>query len=268
MSTRNCRNCDAPYGPDDMFCENCGYDFITGSLPVDGVGPVAPASSKAGPGASPGTGDAGHASPSAAGEAAGGSGVAADAGFGAAAGLGGPPSILDSSSGGLSSDGAPAAVDPDSGPDADADAEAEAEGPAGERPVPEVHRLRLSVAVDRAYFDEVVNDGEIDFPDPVPGDQELELPGTELHIGRTSESRAIHPDIDVAALTGDHAVSSRHAVLRVANDGSLTIVDVGSTNGTFLDAVDSEAITHGVPTEVKPGVPIYVGAWTRLTILE
>ncbi|MGB5759391.1 MAG: FHA domain-containing protein, partial [Acidimicrobiales bacterium] len=177
-----------------------------------------------------------------------------------------PPSILDGSSGGLSSDGAPAAGEPDGGSDADADVDAA--GSAGERPVAEVHRLRLSVAVDRAYFDEVVSDGEIDFPDPVPGDRELELPGTELHIGRTSESRAIHPDIDVAALTGDQAVSSRHAVLRVANDGSLTIVDVGSTNGTFLDAVDSEAITHGVPTEVKPGVPIYVGAWTRLTVLE
>ncbi|MGB5757974.1 MAG: hypothetical protein WBM50_13740, partial [Acidimicrobiales bacterium] len=80
MSTRNCQNCDAPFGPDDMFCENCGYDFITGSLPVDGVGPVAPAPSTAGPGTSAGTADAGAASQSAAGDADGGSSVAVSAG--------------------------------------------------------------------------------------------------------------------------------------------------------------------------------------------
>ncbi len=201
MNTRTCPNCGTPCGPDDVFCENCGYDFITGSLPTD-----APM-----PGAGPGLGA-----------------EAEEISLPAA------PSVLD--------------------PEADAGTD--------------VARLRLSITVDRAYFDEVVSDGEIDFPDPVPPETELELVGTELHIGRTSESRAIHPDIDVADLTGDQAVSSRHAVFRVADDGRCTIVDVGSTNGTFLDAIDSEAIEQGVPVEVKPGTPIYLGAWTRLTILD
>ena len=69
-------------------------------------------------------------------------------------------------------------------------------------------------------------------------------------------------------LTGDQAVSSRHAVLRVADDGNFAIVDVGSTNGTFLDAVDSDAIAQGQAVEIKPGTAIYLGAWTRLTILD
>jgi hypothetical protein len=28
-----CPNCSAPYGDLDVFCENCGYDFISGTLP-------------------------------------------------------------------------------------------------------------------------------------------------------------------------------------------------------------------------------------------
>ncbi len=221
MSTMNCQNCNVSYGPDDMFCENCGYDFITGSLPVDG-----------------GTGPAVASSPPP---------VA--------------PSVLDP-------DGAAA---PDSsGKPAPAEAPNGADAPSSPTtdPAADVPRLTIMIAVDREYFDQVVNDGEIDFPDPVPADQELALAGSELHIGRTSESRAIHPDIDVAKLTGDQAVSSRHAVLRVANDGTYTIVDVGSTNGTFLDDVESEAILHGVPMELKAGMAVYVGAWTKLTIAE
>ncbi|MEM9566603.1 MAG: FHA domain-containing protein [Actinomycetota bacterium] len=200
MNTRTCPKCGTLCGPDDVFCENCGYDFITGSLPADG-----------------------------------------------------PTTEAEAPSGGdeqISLPAAPSVLDADGGDGAD------------------LLRLRLSINVDRAYFDEVVSDGEIDFPDPVPPETELELVGSELHIGRTSESRAIHPDIDVADLTGDQAVSSRHAVFRVAEDGRCTIVDVGSTNGTFLDAIDSEAIEQGVPVEVKPGTPIYLGAWTRLTILD
>ncbi|MGH1489025.1 MAG: FHA domain-containing protein [Acidimicrobiales bacterium] len=233
MSENTCQNCNVGHGPDDMFCENCGYDFITGSLPVDADMQPAPSAAGA-PASAPGMPPAGSA-PAA------------------------PPSVL-------SNDGAESSA---SGEAESAATEAEAaESAMGETEVGEdVPRMQIAITVDKDFFDAVVNDGEIDFPDPVPQDQELQMAGSELHIGRTSESRAIHPDIDVADLTGDQAVSSRHAVLRVANDGSYTIVDVGSTNGTFIDAVDSEAIIHGVPIEITPGQAIYVGAWTKLMIL-
>ena len=109
--------------------------------------------------------------------------------------------------------------------------------------------------------------GEIDFPDDPVATQTLELAGEEIHIGRTSASRAIHPDIDVAELTKDQAVSSRHAVIRVLNGGNLELIDVGSTNGTFLESPSSEAIDQGTSLELQPGVPVYVGAWTKLTVL-
>ena len=216
MTNKTCANCSVKHGPDDMFCENCGYDFITGSLPA-GSEAAAPA-------------------------------VAPRPAAPSVLGLSTEPNA-ESGEGALG-ESAPAALAP------------------SESAVAEVPRTKLSLAVDKSFFDEVVNDGEIDFPDPVPADQELELAGSELHIGRTSDSRAIHPDIDVAEMTGDQAVSSRHAVLRVANDGGYTIVDVGSTNGTFVEAVDSDAIDHGVPVAVKPGTAMYVGAWTRLMIIE
>ncbi len=193
MDTRKCENCDTPCGPDDVFCENCGYDFITGSLPSDSTAGPAPAADDE-------------------------------------VNLPAAPSVL--------------------APDED------------------VVAIRLSVAVDRDYFDEVVNDGEIDFPDPVPAPTELELFGAEIHIGRTSESRAIHPDIDVADLTGDQAVSSRHAVLRGDDDGRYTVTDVGSTNGTFIDDITGDAIDAGTPIELVTGTAVYVGAWTKITVLD
>lgn len=254
MSDNTCPNCQVAYGPDDMFCENCGYDFITGSLPIDAAS--GPASGGPGGGFSPPT-------PAAA-------PMGSDL-FSRTAGEAPPVSAAEE--GTAEAPAAPSVLNPNgdaTGAEAEAGVGSEDESAgSGEAGVAaDVPRLTIAVTVDKDFFDAVVNDGEIDFPDPIPPSQELDLAGDELHIGRTSESRAIHPDIDVAALTGDQAVSSRHAVLRVANDGSYTLVDVGSTNGTFLDDVESDAITHGVPIEVKPGQALYVGAWTRLTIQD
>jgi hypothetical protein len=208
VSESACDNCGVSHGPDDIFCENCGYDFITGSLPrTDEHFPVAPI---------PATGTVTAERPA--------------------------------------PDGAPPEA-PSPPP------------PAGSRSSgPLVSKLRFEIGVDRPYFDSVVSEGELQFPDPVPDVKELELAGTELHIGRTSESRAIHPDLDIADLTGDPAVSSRHAVVRVASDGGMTITDVGSTNGTFVGSVDADPITVGEPVALEPGTPVYVGAWTRLRI--
>lgn len=197
----SCENCGVRHGPDDIFCENCGYDFITGSLPA-GEGPL---------GIAPNTGDGGRYE---------------------------APSTK-------TNPVVPAA-----------------EG--GDEAV--VGRLEFRISADPTYFATVVSEGELDFPVPPPPETVLELAGTELHIGRTSESRAIHPDLDIAALTGDPAVSSRHAVIRVGPDGSLTVTDVGSTNGTFVGEADSKQIEVGDLIPIDDGVPVFVGAWTRIEV--
>ena len=135
------------------------------------------------------------------------------------------------------------------------------------RPGTTLSAVRFEVAPDRAYFQTVVAEGELSFPDPAPALQTVELAGAELHVGRTSQSKAIHPDLDIAALTGDPAVSSRHAVIRIDAVGAITVTDVGSTNGTYVGSPSSPAITPGTPTSVGYDTPIYLGAWTRLVVL-
>ncbi len=201
-----CENCQSACGVDDIFCERCGYDFITGSMPAATSPP---------PGAADTMGLT--SSPS-----------------------GGPPSSPTS---------VPSVLDAD-GRLADGSG-----------------RVLIDIALDRDYFASVVTEGEVALPSLVPTDQRLELHGTELHIGRTSASRGIHPTVDVEALTGDPAVSSQHAVLRIGADGSASIVDVGSTNGTFVGSYSGDPITQGVAVDLPPGLPVYLGAWTRLALV-
>ncbi len=194
-----CDNCGEPCGADDLFCESCGYDFVTGSVPESSDLPplLAP--------------DAQSGATQAPSETA------------------PPPSLV-------------------------------AEAPGG------IPRVLIAVSADADYFAAMVTEGEVPLPDPLPPDQELELFGSELHIGRTSESRAVHPNVDVEALTGDPAVSTRHAVLRVSTNGTITITDVGSTNGTFVGGFDGDPITQGIPVELVDDRVVYLGAWTRLAI--
>lgn len=138
-------------------------------------------------------------------------------------------------------------------------------------PIPAVDagpRVMLEITVDRGFFDHVVTDGEVVFPDPTPPARTLELYGRELHVGRTSERRGVHPAIDVEALTGDPAVSTRHAIIRVADDGSLSVTDVGSTNGTFVNGFNDDAVLQGVPNEIDLGAPVFLGAWTCLRMTQ
>jgi uncharacterized protein YegJ (DUF2314 family) len=89
---------------------------------------------------------------------------------------------------------------------------------------------------------------------------------TSVLIGRTSASRNIHPEIDLAADTG---VSRRHAQL--STDGQRWWVeDLQSANGTFVgvagDPLPTSGVTPGQRVEVPEDGRVYVGAWTRLVV--
>ncbi len=170
-----CSNCGGGYRPDDVFCESCGLDFATGSLPG---------------------GDDGNA--------------------------------------------AVVGVD------------------------------EIVVEVDVAWFERAVTGGELALPQPMPEPQRLPLMGLKALIGRTSSSRGVFPEIDVRALTGDPAVSTRHAMIERRSLGEAwTITDVGSTNGTLVgaDLTTATEIPAGEPTPLGPGVSAWVGAWTRLILV-
>jgi FHA domain len=111
--------------------------------------------------------------------------------------------------------------------------------------------------------------GELaDRPLPSPSTSTVSLAQHASLVGRTSQSRGLRPEI---ALDADTAVSRRHAQL-ILDGEKLTVVDLSSTNGTFVldrDIVpteDTEPLAPGVAAMLDDGDQIFVGAWSRLTV--
>ena len=76
----------------------------------------------------------------------------------------------------------------------------------------------------------------------------------------------MEPEIDLAIHPVDRGVSTQHAVIRIRGSG-LTITDLGSTNGTSLNASD-DLLSNGEETPLAEGDRIHVGAWTTITVVH
>ena len=123
------------------------------------------------------------------------------------------------------------------------------------------------VTADRAYYDTVraasgPDADEISFPGYCP-ERRFRLSGTEVRIGRRSLSRGIDPEIDLTGPPIDPGVSRMHAVLIASPDGSWSVVDPGSENGTL---VNGSEVRPGQIVPLHDGDVIHLGAWTVLTI--
>jgi hypothetical protein len=123
------------------------------------------------------------------------------------------------------------------------------------------------VSADRAYFDTVVEAGgpdaaSIDFPSYCP-QRRFSLTGQEMRVGRRSTSRGLEPEIDLAGPPTDPGISHLHAVLIAQPDGTWSVLDPGSSNGT---QVNGNEIVTGVPYPLHEGDRVCIGAWTVLTI--
>jgi hypothetical protein len=99
-------------------------------------------------------------------------------------------------------------------------------------------------------------------PAPVQAPMTIELHHPTNLIGRTSQARAIHPEIP---LDIDDAVSSRHAILTLDPDGSLVLRDIGSSNGTM---VNDREIAIMADISIASGDEITLGHWTRIKIIN
>jgi hypothetical protein len=124
-------------------------------------------------------------------------------------------------------------------------------------------RLVVVVTTDRAYYDSQ-QVGEVQFPVGAPP-RAIELPAGPATIGRRSRTLGTEPAIDLAVPPEDPAVSHTHASLLPSDDGTWSLVDHGSTNGTYVNE-SPEPLAANVPRTVRPGDRIYVGAWTRITL--
>lgn len=135
--------------------------------------------------------------------------------------------------------------------------------------VPEEATWTATVTADRAYFDSVMAvDGPdasgIAFPQYCP-DRHFPLAGKEISVGRSSRSRGILPDIDLLGPPEDPGVSHLHALLLAQPDGSWSIVDLDSANGTLVND-EPNPLRPNMPRPLADGDRVYIGAWTRITL--
>lgn len=123
------------------------------------------------------------------------------------------------------------------------------------------------VTADRAYYDSVQAEGGPDapgitFPAFYP-ERRFRLSGPEIRIGRRSAHSGIDPEIDLAIPPADPGVSRLHAVLIRAADGTWSVIDPGSANGTL---VNGREIASDQAVPLHDGDRLHLGAWTQVTI--
>ena len=127
----------------------------------------------------------------------------------------------------------------------------------------------VELVVDREWYDE--QEGTA----PLPSETEpalIALRTPSALIGRRSPSQNPTPEIDCG---NDGGVSRRQAQL--SSDGKRWwIEDLGSVNGTYISSLEDQDAGAGFPdTPIEIGTRhpldpydrIYLGAWTRLTLL-
>ncbi len=228
-----CPSCSTDNPAGSLFCEACGYDFTTGTMPRPPDGEGAPSALDLGPAAPVPTPDA--------------SAPAGSAPAGSA-----PDAVK-------APEGAPA-------PDASEASAASAAPPQPAAPPvapPVPVQWVTEVWVDPDWY--AAQESEEACPSPgLPA--VVPLSRRSVLVGRPSASRSIHPDIDCS---GDIGVSRRQAQL--TTDGQRWWVeDLQSANGTYVGAASGPLPTSPLPPgqrhELAEDDRIYLGAWTRLVV--
>lgn len=124
------------------------------------------------------------------------------------------------------------------------------------------------VAADREFYERVLAGGgpdTVEFPEPYP-ERRITLRRATNLIGRRNRDQGVEPEIDLAIHPADRGVSTQHAVLRIRDSG-LTITDLGSTNGTSINA-GTDFLRNGEEISLADGGRIHVGASTTITLRQ
>ena len=271
-AAKPCPNCHGVNPPNALFCEACGYDFTTGSLPrLSTLAPDAAAPAEPQPEA------AAEPEPEAAAEPA------------AAEPVPVPADVFDLDAPAPAAEAveidldapapvqAPAAVTPEEPVDAEVIEEAPpapvaaAAAPAPATPMAPVPPAPEAPAGKAEWVAEVWIDPDWyagqDSPDQLPSPGLPRIVGLRKRaslIGRPSRSRGITPDIDAEPDTG---VSRRHAEL--TTDGTRWwIEDLGSSNGTYVGRAGAPLPEQPITrrTVLAEDARVYVGSWTRIVV--
>jgi hypothetical protein len=275
-TTQKCPNCRASNPADALFCEACGYDYTTGTLPRSDVAgmlglrrdpvlvdssvnvpasdpvvsatPSYPPLSSATPGsASPLDIDAPSAAP-----------VAPEVEPVAEA-----PAEPAPATPAIDDPVPPLVAPPVAAPAEQAPAELtplDDEEPTRGRPAPRRESYVAEIWIDPDWYEVQ----ETDEPMPSVALPSTLVLGVDNLIGRASASRNIHPEVDCGV---DSGVSRRQA--RLSTDSTRWYVeDLGSANGTFVGPAAGPLPTTPIQGryELGPDDRIYVGAWTRIVV--
>ena len=116
-------------------------------------------------------------------------------------------------------------------------------------------RWRLVIVVDATL------DTEPDPAAPPPNEPPRVFPveQDELLIGRRDDRQQIRPAVPLH----DPGVSRRHAKVIRNQDGTLAVHDLGSANGTRVNAED---LVSGAMRSLAEGDAITMGRWTRIRV--
>ncbi|MCX6037787.1 MAG: FHA domain-containing protein [Chloroflexi bacterium] len=88
---------------------------------------------------------------------------------------------------------------------------------------------------------------------------------TEFTLGRSEEGQPIVPDVDLSPHNAyANGVSRLHAVLKLIQE-QIVIVDLGSSNGTYLNGI---RLPPYVETPVAHGDVIYLGKLKMQVLIE
>jgi len=235
-----CPNCLLPRQGGDTFCEGCGFDFANEQPAPTLTAPTQPGSGSTGtpgPALDPGF-DQGNSNPT----------------------VTNPNTTNSGPTGQGNAPVGPAPTGPGTATN----------DPVIPAPDPATTTGWVAIAsADRAYYDAVVAEGEIDptaypFPAYCP-DRHYPLNGQAVRIGRSGKRGPV--EIDLSGPPTDPGVSHLHAVLQQRPDGGWSVIDLESMNGTVLNN-DTAPIPPNQAFPVELGHRIHVGVWTTLTLIQ
>ena len=95
------------------------------------------------------------------------------------------------------------------------------------------------------------------------GERRFVLTGDQVRIGRSSAAGDNPMEIDLSLPPADPGISRLHAILVPLPDGTWSVIDPGSFNGTTLNG---RRIRIGEPVPLRDGDCIHLGAWTQITM--
>lgn len=159
---------------------------------------------------------------------------------------------------------APAAQAPDAGAapaEAPAAAAPSAEAPTGELPKPAApaappSEAPAAAAAFKAKFT-VVRGGRKGHEFPLEDGNNL--------IGRWDPETGSFPEVDLDADDPEAKISRKHALCRIEN-GKITVEDIGSLNGTYVNR--GQRLQPGSPVDLKNGDEIIIGKTFLKLVVE